>query len=83
MINLLLAAENYVIIHTFSQTSLVMPPPSKTKAQSEAEEFSDVSSDSANSIDSEEEVIEDNWVFPVVGHNAKRHEFQEVSELIS
>lgn len=54
-----------------------MPHPSKSKAQSEAEEFTDVSS---GSISSEDEVVEDNWVFPVVGHNAKRPEFKEVRE---
>jgi hypothetical protein len=53
-----------------------MPHPPRSKAQSEAEEFSDVSSDSEDEF----KVIEDNWVFPVVGHNAKRSEFIEVSE---
>ena len=62
---------------SFPISFLVMPHPSKSKAQSEAEEFTDVSS---GSISSEDEVVEDNWVFPVVGHNAKRPEFKEVRE---
>lgn len=53
-----------------------MPRPPKSKVQSEAEEFSDVSSGSG----SEDEVVEDNWVFPVVGHDAKRPEYIEVRE---
>ena len=57
-----------------------MPHKGKSKAQSEAEEFSDF----MNSVGSEvEEVLEDNWVFPVLGPNAKRQDFQEVSEYIS
>jgi hypothetical protein len=54
-----------------------MPHPSKSKAQSEAEEFSDVSS---GAFSSEDEVIEDNWVFPVVGDDAKRTEYKKVCE---
>jgi hypothetical protein len=53
-----------------------MPHKGKSKAQSEAGEFSDFT----DSVESEvEEVLEDNWVFPVLGPNAKRQDFQEVS----
>ena len=59
-----------------------MPRPSKSKAQSdEAEDFSDVI-DSSGSDDnsSEDEFVEDKWVFPAVEPNAKRPEFIEVCE---
>jgi hypothetical protein len=58
-----------------------MPHKGKSKAQSEAGEFSDFT----NSVEESEveEVLEDNWVFPVLGPNAKRQDFQEVSEYIS
>jgi hypothetical protein len=54
-----------------------MPHPSKSKAHSEAEDFSDVS---LGSDGSEDKIVEDNWVFPVVEHNAKRTDFIEVRE---
>lgn len=54
----------------------------KSKAQSEDEEFSNLSLDSGGDAD-EEEIKEDNWVFPVLGQDANRREFQEVSDYIS
>ena len=54
-----------------------MPHPPKSKAQSEEEDFSDVSSGSESSEDEDEE---DNWVFPVVGQNAKHTDYVKVRE---
>jgi hypothetical protein len=58
--------------------SSLMPHPSKSKAQleSEAEDFSDVSS--TGSDGSEDKIVEDNWVFPAVENNAKRPDFIQV-----
>jgi hypothetical protein len=53
------------------------PPPQ----ESEGEEFSDVSDNSASSkVSSIEELVEDGWVFPIVRPQAKRAEYEEVSE---
>jgi hypothetical protein len=59
-----------------------MPHKGKSKAQSdsEAEEFSNFTNSDGSEV---EEVLEDNWVFPVLGPNAQRKDFQEVSEYIS
>jgi hypothetical protein len=58
-----------------------MPHKGKSKAQSEPEESSDfTNTDDGSEV---EEVLEDDWVFPVLGPNAKRQDFQDVSEYIS
>ena len=72
--------DNSILSQPFPIILLAMPHRPKSKAQSEGEEFSDVSSGLGCS---EDEVVEDNWVFPVVDHNiAKRPEYIEVCEYI-
>jgi hypothetical protein len=47
--------------------------------ESEGEEFSDVSTNSAAS--SELSAIDDGWVFPIVSAKAKREEYEAVREI--
>lgn len=57
-----------------------MPPKKKrpTLPESDGEEFSDVSSSS--DTNTEDELAEDTWVFPVVALQAKRGEYEAVCE---
>ena len=70
--------------HSAHYTYLQSPQMTRSKKptlvqESEGEEFSDaIFSSTSEASDNKEEPVEDTWVFPIVGHQAKRAEYEGV-----